>query len=229
MDLPLAVRPDEGHGLTRLDGQVEAVEHLRGVLGGPVGEVDAAELDAAPGVDQVDGAGAVLDGRDLVEDLVDPPGRSGRPLGHHQEEAEHPERGLEHDDVGVEGDQGPDLDLAVDGQPPAVGQHGGQADPGQVLHERGVGGPGVGLAHVGPAQALGGPGQPGDLALLGGEGLHDADAVDVLVDDGGHVGLAGGDDPREREDEVPQLRPDDVHARAGRPRRPTSGRRGSRP
>ena len=49
-----------------------------------------------------------------------------------------------------------------------------------------------------------------ELLLLGGEGADDADAVDVLVDHGGHLGQARLDDPRHREELPPHADAHDV-------------------
>ena len=57
-----------------------------------VREGHVVEADVADGVDQVDGARAVHDGRLLVEDLVDPPGRGPGPLAEHDQHAEHLKR-----------------------------------------------------------------------------------------------------------------------------------------
>ena len=101
--------PDDGDGLTRWDVQVEVGEHQ--LLGlGRVGEVHMTEADVAGARSQVDGAGPVGDGRLLVEDLVDPAGRSRSALAHHDQHAEHHERCLQHEQVGVEGQDGPDAE-----------------------------------------------------------------------------------------------------------------------
>ena len=53
----------------------------------------------------------------------------------------------------------------------------------------------VTIAHCGLRVGRG----AGQLVRLGGEGLHDADAVDVLVDDGRDLGQARLREPRDRE------------------------------
>ena len=64
--------------------------------------------------------------------------------------------------------------------------------------------------------------------LLGGEGLDDPDAVDVLVDDRRDVGHARLHDPRQRERlRCRMLDAGDVHERASSRARRASGRRGS--
>ncbi len=86
----------------------------------------------------------------------------------------------------------------------------GQAHLGQVLDQRGEAGPQVGVFDVAPLELVGRTGQGPELLLLGGEGLDHPDAVDVLVDDGGHVGQAGLDDPRHREHRLPHADPGPV-------------------
>ena len=71
--------------------------------------------------------------------------------------------GLQHHDVGVEGEDVADAELAVDHQPPAEEQHEGQAELGQVLHQRREAGAEVGVLDVGPLQPVGGPGQRAQL------------------------------------------------------------------
>ena len=63
-------------------------------------------------------------------------GRRRRPLAHHHEHAELAERRLQHEHVGVEGDDVADRRLAVDGEVAAVEQHERLAEAGQVLDER---------------------------------------------------------------------------------------------
>ena len=195
---------DQGHRLSRGDVQVEVGQHqLFGIRG--VGEVDVLEPHIAATVDQVDGVGGVGDGGLLVDDLVDAVGRGRRPLAHHDQHAQHHERGLEHQQVGVEGQDVPDAQSAVDDHVAAEQQDQGQPHLGQVLDEGGEAGPEVGVFDVAPPQPVGRPGQRAELLLLGGEGLDHPHAVDVLVDDGGHVGQPGLDDPRHREHRLPHL------------------------
>ena len=108
---------DERDGLARREVQVEVVQHV-----GAVGVVErhVVEVHVTDAVDEVDRAGAVDDRRLLVEHLVDAPGRRRGTLAHHHHHAELPERRLEHQHVGVEGDDVADGGLAVDREVAAV-------------------------------------------------------------------------------------------------------------
>ena len=66
--LPAASGADEGHGLARLDQEIDAVQ------GGapPVPEADGSELDLAPHRSQRAGLGALGDGPLLVENIQAP-------------------------------------------------------------------------------------------------------------------------------------------------------------
>ena len=151
------------------------------------------------------GVGSVDDRRLLVEDLVDPLGRGRGALAHHDEHPQHHERGLHHDQVQVERDDGGDRQVLVDDHPAADEQDEDQADLGEVLHERGEAGAQVGVLDVAPLHPVGRRGQLPQLLLLGGEAAHDAHAVHVLVHHGGHLGQPGLDDPRDREERLPHL------------------------
>ena len=76
--------------------------------------------------------------------------------------------------------------------------------------QRGEAGAQVGVLDVAPLDPVGRLGQLAQLLLLGGEAADDADAVDVLVHHGGHLGQAGLDDPRHREERLPHLDADEV-------------------
>ena len=178
-----------------------------------VGERDVAELDVALGCHEVDSSRPIDDVCGLVEDLVDPLGRGRRPLAEHGDHAEDAEGRLEHHHIAVEGDDRADGDHAVDGEPPAVQQHCGEAETREVLHEGRVASPRHRGLHRRPSHTLRGVGELVDLGLLGGERSHDAHAVHVLVDDRRDVGHARLHDPRERERLVPHLDARDVHER----------------
>ena len=178
-----------------------------------VGEADVVELDVTLAVDEVDGVGSVDDGGLLVEDLVDPLGRGRGALAHHDQHPEHHEGGLHHDQVEVERDDGGDRQVLVDDHPSADEQDEDEADLGEVLHQWGEAGAQVGVLDVAPLHPVGRRGQLAQLLLLGGEAAHDAHAVDVLVHDGRHLGQAGLDDPRHREERLPHLHAHDVDER----------------
>jgi hypothetical protein len=80
----------------------------------------------------------------------------------------------------------------------AVEQDDGEPDPGQVLEASVPRCPGCWRLDVGPLQLVGRPGEGGELLLLGGEGLHDPDARDVLLDEHRDVGESRLDQPRDR-------------------------------
>ena len=103
--LPAARPPDQRHGLAGAQVEVEVGEHvgIAAVLdreGDPavraVGEAHVLEADVTPAVDQIDRIGPIDDGGLLVEDLVDPLGRGGGALAHHDQHAQHHERRLHH-------------------------------------------------------------------------------------------------------------------------------------
>ena len=151
----------------------------------------------------------------LVQDLVDPVSRGRGALSHHDDHPEHHERSLHHQQVGVEGDDGPQLQMAVDDHVAPDQQHQGQPQLGQVLDGRRPAGPQVGVLHISPLDLVGCLGQRPQLLLLGGERLHHPHAVDVLVDDGGHLGQPGLDDPGHREHRLPHLHTGEVDERHG--------------
>ena len=143
--------PDDGDGLTRVQVQIEVLEHV-GAVGVVEGHV--VEVHVAGALDDVDRAGAVDDGRLLVEHLEDAPRRRRRALAHHHHHAELTERRLEHQDVGVERDDVPDGRLPVDREIAAVEQHQRLTETGKVLDERRPVRPDVGVLDVRPLGAL---------------------------------------------------------------------------
>ena len=195
---------DQGNRLTRAQMEVEVGEHV-GVpavfdregdpAGRAIGEGDVVEADVAGAVDEVDRAGPIDDGGLLVEDLVDALGRSGGTLAHHDQHAEHHEGCLHHQQVDVEFEDRPQLELPVDDE--VAPEHEDEDEPhlGEVLDQRRETGPQVGILDVGPLHLFGGRRHLPELLLFGGERLDHAHAVGVLVDHGGHVGQAGLDHP----------------------------------
>ena len=103
----------------------------------------------------------------------------------------------------------------MDDHPAADQQDQHQADLGEVLHEGSEPGSQVGVLDVAPLDAVGRIPQLAQLLLLGGEAAHHPDAVDVLVHHRGHLGQAGLDEPRNREEPLPHLDADDVDERHG--------------
>ena len=103
--LAAARPPDQRHGLAGAEVEVEVGQHV-GIAavfdreGDPavraVGEAHVLEADVTPAVGEIDRVGPIDDGGLLVEDLVDALGRGGGALAHHDQHAEHHERGLHH-------------------------------------------------------------------------------------------------------------------------------------
>ena len=93
--------PDERDGLAGRDVGVKVAEDLGAVV---VREGHVVEVDRAPDVEEVVGAGTVDDLGILVEDLEDAARAGLRPLSHHHELAEHHEGRLEHQEVEAEGE-----------------------------------------------------------------------------------------------------------------------------
>ena len=141
----------------RLTGSQVQVEVLQDGTCFAVAEGDVAQLDLPARVDQVHGPGPIDDLGLGVEDLVDPIGGGGRALAQQEHEPEGAERRLEQHDVGRERDDRPDGDGAVDGEEPAVEEHGRQAQPRQGLHQRARSGRGRRPAGSSPTGAGGRP------------------------------------------------------------------------
>ena len=81
------------------------------------------------------------------QDLLDPLGRGGGPLGLGDDHAEHPQRPDEHDDVDVERHERAEAQGAVQHLVAAVAEHGDQADVRQQLQRRQVASPDPGRVH----------------------------------------------------------------------------------
>ena len=196
--------------------EVEAREHGLGAVA--VGELDGVEADVALAVEEVDRPGAIGDRGLLVEDLVEPLGRGRGPLAHHDEHPEHHERRLQHQQVGVEGQDRPDAEVSVDHHVATEEKDESETGLRQVLERRGPLRPQVGVFDVSPLELVGRLGKRAELVGLGGEGLHDADAVDVLVDDRRDVREPRLDQPGDGEHRLPHPHPGEVdegHRRHG--------------
>jgi hypothetical protein len=189
---------------------VEVAKNLGAVV---VGEGDVVEVDRAAHVDEVVGTGSLHDLGTLVEDLEDPSRAGPRALAHHDQLSEHHERRLEHQEIQTEGEDLGVTKVAVHDHPSAAEQHQGESQLGQVLDPGGPDGSNVGVLDVGPRHALGGVGEAVDLRLFLREGLHHANAVDVLVHDGRDLGQTRLGDPGDGEHDATHLDADDVENR----------------
>ncbi len=175
--------PDEGNGRPRGDAQIDPVQDFRPAA---VAEADAFEGDSALDLRERAGLRSVLDLRRLVHhvhDLVERGDRGEervvelRELLHRVEEV----RQVEH-----EGEQGADLDRAVEIAIAAVAEDDGcrggreEVDEGEVepvRHDRDVVGGSVVSVHLAKMAIV---------RRLAVEGLHDAHAGDVLGERRGH-------------------------------------------
>ena len=155
---------DQRHRLPRPQMQVEAGQHV-GIPAvfdrqghpavGPVGEAHVLEPHVALAVGQVHRARPIDDGGLLVEDLVDALGRGCGTLAHHDQHAEHHEGRLHHQEVDVEGQDGPVAQVAVNDHVATEEQDQHQSDLGEVLDQRGEAGPQVGVLDVAPLHLVG--------------------------------------------------------------------------
>lgn len=183
---------DDGERLAGPDLEGQAVQD--GVAlpgGGVVPEGDVVELDGRGGVGG-ELLGAVGEGRLGVDQLQDALGAGPGLLCDGQYDGEHPDRADELGEVGGEGDEGAQRDVAAYGEPAAEGEHRHLAEGGDGLEGRGV-----------PGVQPDGPQPPGEqpsadlaelarLLLLLPESLDHAHPADGAVDhsgDGGRLGL----------------------------------------
>ncbi len=113
--------------------------------------------------------------------------RGRRPLGLGDDHPQHPQGPDEQHDVDVEGHERAEAEAAVEHLVAAVAEHRDQADVGQQLHRRQVGGPHPGRRHRLAVDVVGLVPQPVGLALLGAEPLDHADARHRLLDHRGQL------------------------------------------
>ena len=154
----------------------------------PVAQRDAAHPDAAAAGGELGRRGRALDPRFAVEDLEEAVAGGDRALRHPHRHAEHPHRPGEDHQVGVEGGEVAEAEVAVDHHPPADQQHQGDPELGQEADQRREEG-----LQPGRVDAL--VEDPADRALeavqlvfLAGERLDDADPGDVLLGFRGQLG-----------------------------------------
>ena len=117
-----------------------------------------------------------------VEHLRDPTRRRRRPRRLRDQLAREPERHDEHEDVGVERDELPDFDVAVDREMTAVPEDGDERERGEQVEERDEARAQPRRRERAVEHGVGPPFQPARLAALDAEALHHADAGDALLD-----------------------------------------------
>jgi len=203
---------DHGERLTRRHVQRQAPQHR---LGRQVTERHVVELDVRRPRRQDDRAGLLGDHRPGVDHLVDPDHAGPRLLSDRDQAGQRPHRRDHLPDVEGEGEEDPDLDLAVQGQPAAQ-----REDPDLAEHGNGPQGgvvPGrqPDDAEPGGVQPRAYPLQPLDLLLLLAEALDHPHACHRAVDDARDLRLlllrvpAGGEEPAARGDrDQPERRRD---------------------
>ena len=195
--LAAAARADDRHPLPRLHVEVEAVEDAAALV---VAEADRVEVDLAAQRRQLDRVGGVGDRRGEVEQLEDPLDPGARLLADRQQSGELAGRRDQLADVGGEGEEGAEADLAAQRQPAAEGEDRHLAEGRDRLQQRLEARGQPDGAHLRAVEVFGGGGDPLQLAVLLAERLHHADAVDRLVDDLDHLAFAllgvpgGGED-----------------------------------
>ncbi len=178
---------DDGHGLAGPHPQAEVVEHR--VLA-VVAEGHVVELDVGVGVlGQFAGVGRLGDLRLGVDQLVDPLDAGAGLLADGEHGGQHPDRAGELGEVGGEGDEGAQRDLALGRHPAAEREHRDLAERRDRLQGRVVAGVEPHGAQPGGEQQAADPAQLVLLLRLLAEALDHPDAGDRAVD---HPGDRGG-------------------------------------
>jgi hypothetical protein len=198
--LAAAARPDQRHPLAGGDAQAEAVQH--GSIGG-VAEADVVEDELAPHVGQLDRARGIGDLGLRVEQLEDPLDAGAGLLPDRQHGGELTRRCGELADVGGEGQERADRDVALQREQPTDDQDGHLAQRRDRLEHRLEAGGQPGGPHPRAVQLLSRVGQPPQLALLLAERLDHPYAADALLDDLRDVALPLLRVPVRREDPSP--------------------------
>jgi hypothetical protein len=177
---------DHGDGLAGRDAQVEVRQHR---LAAGVGEGDVVEEDLAGERRQGRRIGPLGDERLGGEETEDPLGAGASLLGHEEQAGQHAGRRAEEQQVGREGEEGPEGDLVVQGQVTAEGEHGHLGELRDGGEERLIARLQAYGAKVGAVEALGPLDQVVELALLLAEPLHHPDSGDGFLDDHRHLPL----------------------------------------
>ena len=195
--LARARRADHRERLAGPHRERDPVEHG---LAARVAEADVVELEADRPGGQGGGPRGIDDVGLGVDELVDALDAGPGELPGDDEAGHHPRRRDERRDVGGEGQEGPDRDLAGEGERAAEGEHHELPD-GRERGERGrqpCGEPR--RAQAVAVELTRDAGQPGRLALLLPEALDDADPGDGLLDALRDLGRALLGRPRRREE-----------------------------
>ncbi len=178
--------PDEGDGAPGRTREVDVGQHL--AVG--VGEAHALEGDVAAQRRQRSRVGVLLhlDGR--VEELVDALPAGDGALREAGEPADDLGRVHEHHQVGVEGDEGAERQVALDDLTPPVPEQEGDGQVGDEGDEGDVDGPRARRVDARLEDARAARAELGELVVLAGEDAHDARPDHVLLGRRGHVGEA---------------------------------------
>ena len=183
--LAAAGRADQRHRAARLDRQVDVGQHRPALL---VGEGDAVEPDQSRAVGQRPGVRQLDDVALHVQHLEDPLAGGHRPLVLADPHADHPQRHDQQQQVGVDGEEVAQRQIALDHLVAADQQHSGDRQAGQGRHRRHVAGLQPGGPDALPEDPLGAAAEAGGLVLLLGERLDHPHADHVLLGLGGHIG-----------------------------------------
>ena len=218
-------RPDQRHRLAGVDLERDVVQRRHRLVFGAgrrrVAEGHVAQLDPTAAGGQLDRVGRALDRRFAVDDLEHPVARGDRALRHPHRHAEHPQRPGQHHQVGVEGGEVAEAEVAFDHHPAADQQH--QRDPElrQQPDQRAEEGLQAGRVDRLVEDPLDRALEAVELEFLAGEGLDDADPGDVLLGLRGQFGDPLGDllDGGPRDPVVARGDPDDERRRDQRQRR----------
>ena len=201
---------DECDGLTGRDPQREVGQHrLRPEV--PVGDV--LDDDLPVGDMERFRVGFLGDNRVGVEDLEDAVGRGARLLRDRDDVGHHPHRREQLREVGGEGEERAERDLALDREVPAEREHADLSVGRDRRQHRRVLRLDADVADLRPVQVLGRPAERGDLAVFLAEPLHHADAADGLVDDARDFAGALQRVPLRGVHLAPQLQRDDEQRR----------------
>ena len=127
-----------------------------------------------------------------------------RLLGDRDHPGEHPHRREQLHEVGGEGEERADADLALDRQPATEREHPDLAERGDGLQRRLVARLQPHRADPRPVEAVGRVGEAGELAVFLAEALDDPHPVDGFVDDPRHLAGALQRVPLRGEHDPPQ-------------------------